>query len=74
MSLPPFPDVLVSCTRHLGQWFWNESIWLPPNVSWSDLKSVHTGAEQVKYSDFSDLAYPIPAALVIIAIRAVFEW
>jgi len=54
----------------LSAWFWNPSIWLPPNMTWSDVDpSTHT----VKYTQFSDLCYPIPAACFIILIRIFFE-
>lgn len=52
-----------------ADWFWNEDIWLPPNVSWTDLQS----SEKVQYSNFGDLFYPIPAALVIILLRSTLE-
>jgi sphingoid base N-palmitoyltransferase len=52
--------------------FWTEQIWLPPNVSWSDLTN-YDGKEEVNYRKFSDLWYPIPAAFLIILIRTFFE-
>ena len=60
----------VTNLNPLGQWFWNEDIWLPPNVTWSDLEGSRGG---VHYSKFTDLWYPIPAAFIIIAIRFIFE-
>lgn len=56
----------------LSNWFWDEDIWLPPNVTWSDLEmsSKHGG---VTYSKFSDLWYPVPAALLVILLRVLVE-
>ena len=51
-------------------WFWSEDIWLPPNVSWTDL---HPATGPVKYSNFNDLWYPIPAAFLIILLRVLLE-
>ena len=47
--------------------FWNEDIWLPPNVTWDSF----SGDE--KFAQFSHLYYPIPAAFLVIAVRMVIE-
>ena len=26
-------------SHNLANWFWNEDIWLPPNVTWTDLEN-----------------------------------
>jgi len=57
----------------LNQWFWNEDIWLPPNVTWSDLETSMNPKEGVRVARFADLWYPVPAAFIVIAIRYVFE-
>lgn len=56
----------------LTKWFWNEDIWLPPNVTWSDLET-SMSREGVTFAKFTDLWYPIPAALVVILIRFLVE-
>ena len=53
----------------IGSWFWNDDIWLPPNVTWSDLQS----NEEVTYFNFYDLIYPIPAGVLLIFIRRFVE-
>ena len=35
----------------LGEWFWDEEVWLPPNVTWSHLRST----SDAKYFEFADL-------------------
>jgi len=51
-------------------WFWNERVWLPPNVSWVD---VEPGKSDINYTKFSDLWYPLPAACVMILLRFLVE-
>eukprot|EP00095_Tigriopus_kingsejongensis_P012731 maker-scaffold43_size480169-snap-gene-2.25 protein:Tk12731 transcript:maker-scaffold43_size480169-snap-gene-2.25-mRNA-1 annotation:"lag1 longevity assurance homolog 6" len=55
--------------QHLAEWFWNDEVWLPPNVTWKDLEST----DQVQYSNFRDLCFPIPAALAVILLRHLVE-
>jgi len=56
----------------LFKWFWNDDIWLPPNVTWTDLEQSEI-REGVAVPKFSHLWYPIPASLIVIAIRYVVE-
>ena len=58
--------------KSISDWFWNERIWLPPNVTWEKLGELADRTPN-NYSNFSYLWYPIPAALVVIALRSVFE-
>jgi len=46
--------------------FWNEEIWLSPNVTWDQLSDK-------KYAQFSDLVYPMYASVLILALRALLE-
>jgi len=55
-----------------SDWFWNERRWLPPNVTWAELEDL-ANKHPNNYSNFSYLWYPIPAALLLIAVRTVFE-
>ena len=66
------PDLM---SYNLANWFWNEDIWLPPNVTWNDLESSmgHGDQEFESVAKFTDLWYPIPAAFVVIAVRLFFE-
>ena len=56
----------------LFKWFWNDDIWLPPNVTWTDLEQSEI-REGVAVPKFSHLWYPIPASLIVIAIRYIVE-
>ncbi|XP_064103365.1 ceramide synthase 6-like [Macrobrachium nipponense] len=47
-------------------WFWNPSVWLPPNYDWKDL----VPNEKVRYANWADLwTYPIVMALLAIPLR-----
>ena len=52
--------------------FWRESVWLPPNMTWADVAPEQAGGG-ARHTRFSDLAYPIPAALLVIAVRRLAE-
>lgn len=58
--------------KALSQWFWNERVWLPPNVTWKELDSL-AEANENNYSKFNYLWYPIPAAFLLIFIRTLSE-
>lgn len=64
---------MATTTHFMSSWFWNEDIWLPPNVTWTDLENSMGHGSLESVAKFSDLWYPIPAALVVIAIRIFFE-
>lgn len=49
--------------------FWSEHVWLPPNKTWADLAK----NDVVRHTDYRDLIYPLPMALVILLVRYVFE-
>jgi len=54
--------------------FWTEDVWLPPNVSWSDLTNYSgNGKGEVNYRKFSDLLIPVFGAFVVIALRFTAE-
>ena len=53
----------------LSEWFWNPDVWLPPNITWADIKSNET----VKYAEFEDLYHPIPMAFIFLVIRFFIE-
>ncbi len=64
----------MSHMTHLMDLFWTEEVWLPPNVSWSDLSNYSgNGKGEVNYRKFSDLLIPIFGAFVVIALRFLAE-
>ena len=44
-------DRMLQETMKLSEWFWDEEVWLPPNVTWSHLQST----SDAKYFEFADL-------------------
>ncbi|XP_053120772.1 ceramide synthase 6 isoform X2 [Hemicordylus capensis] len=50
-------------------WFWNERFWLPPNVTWADLKNT----EEATFPQTEELYLAFPLAFCIFMIRMVFE-
>lgn len=54
----------------LSAWFWNERFWLPHNVTWADLADRAPG---VVYPKAGDLVSAIPLAVVMFAVRMLFE-
>lgn len=58
-----------SFLHELSTKFWNEDVWLPPNITWKDLRNT----DRVQYAQISDLYIPIPLAFVFLAIRYVIE-
>lgn len=51
--------------------FWSERVWLPPNTTWADIAPGSDPA--VKHADYRHLLYPLPMALVMLALRYVLE-
>ena len=69
----------------LTDWFWNERVWLPPNMTWASVRPVPGSKRFVRllismmiqeqlfsprYTKFEELWYPIPAGILLIFIRA----
>lgn len=61
---------MASELSSLSAWFWDDTFWLPPNVTWSSLKSREP---EVSTASFSDLAYPLGLAWIILLLRKVVE-
>lgn len=55
--------------HRFNEWFWNPDIWLPPNVTWTDLKDT----EDVKYAKFDDIYYAWPLAVFFCILRLFLE-
>ncbi|KAM4708172.1 ceramide synthase 4 isoform 1-T2 [Discoglossus pictus] len=53
----------------LNQWLWRQEYWLPPGVSWEDMKDT----DEDKYPKPRDLLLCIPFTLLFTAIRFLFE-
>ena len=61
-----------------AQWFWDPDIWLPPNVTWESFDTTQVVKEgdviqPGEFARFGDLWYPIPLAVVVMAVRQVVE-
>ncbi|XP_026221549.1 ceramide synthase 3b isoform X2 [Anabas testudineus] len=53
----------------VGEWLWWERLWLPRNVSWSDLED----SEGRVYAKASHLCAALPCALCLLLVRYLFE-
>ncbi|XP_019934041.1 ceramide synthase 2 [Paralichthys olivaceus] len=53
----------------VGEWLWWERLWLPANVSWSDLED----SEGRVYAKASQLYAALPCALCLLLVRYMFE-
>ncbi|KAJ8972758.1 hypothetical protein NQ317_006274 [Molorchus minor] len=50
---------------------WSEHIWLPPNTTWADIAP--NASMEIQHTDYRDLLYPLPMALVMLALRYLLE-
>ncbi|XP_018418502.1 PREDICTED: ceramide synthase 4-like [Nanorana parkeri] len=53
----------------LNQWLWRQEYWLPPGVTWEDIKET----ENVLYPRPCHLFFGIPCALILVGLRFIFE-
>ncbi|KAI1889723.1 hypothetical protein AGOR_G00165880 [Albula goreensis] len=63
---------MLSCTvmlQTISEWFWWDRIWLPLNLTWSDLED----KEGRVYAKVSDLYVTIPFSVVFLIMRYLFE-
>jgi len=51
----------------LAATFWSPTIWLPPNITWSDFE------EREDFAQFHHLLLPFPLALLLVLLRVLFE-
>lgn len=49
--------------------FWSPDIWLPPNITWDNIKPNSDN----KFADYRHLIYPLPMALCHLVIRFALE-
>lgn len=57
--------------RAVSDTFWSTKVWLPPNITWEDIRP--GVREDVNHADYRHLIYPIPIAAVILLLRNVVE-
>lgn len=57
----------------MGFDFWNEGIWLPENIEWSDLESRIVNGTYVYFPRFRDLGYSLLAGVILLCIRVFVE-
>ncbi|XP_041094884.1 ceramide synthase 2-like, partial [Polyodon spathula] len=55
--------------RTLSDWFWWDRLWLPGNVTWSDLQD----RDGRVYAKAADLWVTLPLALLFMVVRQIFE-
>uniref|UniRef100_A0A8B9TAX2 TLC domain-containing protein n=1 Tax=Anas platyrhynchos TaxID=8839 RepID=A0A8B9TAX2_ANAPL len=55
--------------RALNEWLWQHEFWLPPGITWEDMKE----SEDIHYPQPRDLLLSIPFALILVVIRYIFE-
>lgn len=61
-----FPSIMM---QTVSQWLWWDRLWLPANVSWSDLED----NEGRVYAKASQLYAALPCALCLLLVRYLFE-
>ncbi|XP_063003374.1 ceramide synthase 4-like [Elgaria multicarinata webbii] len=52
-----------------NEWLWAHEFWLPPGFTWEDMKET----EEIRYPQPRHLLLSIPLALLLVAIRFIFE-
>ncbi|XP_052865991.1 ceramide synthase 5 [Anopheles cruzii] len=61
----------MDIVRAASDMFWSTKIWLPPNITWEDIRP---GVRpDVNHADYRHLIYPIPLAVVIMMLRSLVE-
>ncbi|XP_037325888.2 ceramide synthase 2-like [Pungitius pungitius] len=54
----------------LNEWLWQEESWLPPGISWQDIRMEEN---EGRFPLPRDLVYTVPLAFTFIALRYIFE-
>lgn len=55
--------------QDFSQRFWTPEVWLPPNVTWDDIKP----NDRISYPNYNDIWYPILFSFGLTFIRLLFE-
>lgn len=55
--------------KNVSSAFWSTDVWLPPNITWDDIKP----NSENKYADYQHLIYPLPMAFILLIIRYALE-
>ncbi|XP_053144437.1 ceramide synthase 4-like [Hemicordylus capensis] len=56
-------------TLPLTAWLWQHEYWLPPGITWEDMKET----EETRYPQPQHLLVSLPGALLLIGLRFIFE-
>ncbi|XP_061457728.1 ceramide synthase 4 [Rhineura floridana] len=51
------------------EWLWQHEYWLPPGITWEDMKET----DEIRYPQPRHLLLSVPFALLLVAIRFIFE-
>ncbi|KAI4491287.1 hypothetical protein M0802_010220 [Mischocyttarus mexicanus] len=59
----------MNTLKNITSAFWSPDIWLPPNITWEDIKP----NSENKYADYQHLIFPVPMALILLLMRFTLE-
>lgn len=62
-------ELLLNRLSALNEWFWNEDVWLPPNITWAHIKDT----SKVNYAQLEQLYFAVYVAVALFGIRIVVE-
>lgn len=61
--------MVLEFLNEASQTFWSSDVWLPPNVTWEDIKP----NDQIAYPSFNDIWYPVLFSFVLTFVRLLAE-
>lgn len=59
----------MNTLKNITSAFWSPDIWLPPNITWEDIKP----NSENKYADYQHLIFPVPMAFILLLMRYTLE-
>lgn len=59
----------MNVLKNVSSAFWSTDVWLPPNITWDDIKP----NSENKYADYHHLIYPLPMAFTLLLMRYALE-